>query len=98
MLVAGVLLGRTGVGYLDAGDETFTFLADVGFALVMFVAGTHVPVRDERLSPALRVGVVRALVVGVVAVGLGYAVAALVGTGHAPLYAVLMASSTPLFV
>jgi Kef-type K+ transport system membrane component KefB len=93
-LVAGVLLGRTGIGYLDAGDETFRFLADVGFALVMFVAGTHVPVRDDRLRPALRIGVVRAVVVGVVAAGLGYAVAALVGTDHAPLYAALMASSS----
>jgi Kef-type K+ transport system membrane component KefB len=69
-------------------------LADVGFALVMFVAGTHVPVRDHRLRPALRVGVVRAAVVGAVAVGLAYAVAAIVGTDHAPLYAVLMASSS----
>jgi Kef-type K+ transport system membrane component KefB len=93
-LVAGVLLGQTGIGYLDPGDETFTFLADIGFALVMFVAGTHVPVRDERLRPALRVGVVRAVVIGAVAVGLGYAVSAIVGTGHAPLYAVLMASSS----
>jgi Kef-type K+ transport system membrane component KefB len=93
-LVAGVLLGRTGLGYLDADDQTFTFLADLGFALVMFVAGTHVPVRDARLRPALRTGVVRAVVVGAVAVGLGYALAALVGTSHAPLYAVLMASSS----
>jgi Kef-type K+ transport system membrane component KefB len=93
-LVAGVLLGQTGLGYLDSGDETFTFLADIGFALVMFVAGTHVPVRDRRLRPALRTGVLRAVAVGVVAVGLAYAVAALVGTSHAPLYAVLMASSS----
>jgi Kef-type K+ transport system membrane component KefB len=93
-LAAGVLLGRTGLGFLDAGDETFTFLADIGFALVMFVAGTHVPVRDRRLRPALGTGALRAVVVGAVAVGLGYAVAALVGTDHAPLYAVLMASSS----
>jgi Kef-type K+ transport system membrane component KefB len=93
-LVAGVVLGRTGIGYLDPGNETFAFLADVGFALVMFVAGTHVPVRDRRLRPALKVGVVRAVVVGVVAVGLGYALAPLVGTAHALLYAVLMASSS----
>ena len=56
-LAAGVLLGQTGLGFLDPGDETFTFLADIGFALVMFVAGTHVPVRDRRLRPALRIGV-----------------------------------------
>jgi Kef-type K+ transport system membrane component KefB len=93
-LVAGVLLGQTGLGYLDPGDDTFTFLADIGFALVMFVAGTHVPVRDQQLRPALRTGVLRAVAVGVVAVGLAYAVAALVGTSHAPLYTVLMASSS----
>jgi Kef-type K+ transport system membrane component KefB len=93
-LVAGALLGRTGLGYLDAGDDSFTFLADIGFALVMFVVGTHVPMRDRRLRPALRIGALRAVAVGVVAVGLGYAVAALLGTDHAPLYAVLMASSS----
>jgi Kef-type K+ transport system membrane component KefB len=93
-LVAGVVLGRTGVGYLDAGNSTFTFLANIGFALVMFVAGTHVPVRDARLRPALKLGVFRALAIGAVASGLGYAVSQLFGTGHAPLYAVLMASSS----
>jgi Kef-type K+ transport system membrane component KefB len=93
-LMAGVVLGRTGFGFLDPGDETFTFLADVGFALVMFVAGTHVPVRDRRLRPALRVGATRAAAVGVAAVVLAYPLAAQAGTGHAPLYAVLMASSS----
>jgi Kef-type K+ transport system membrane component KefB len=97
-LLAGVLLGRTGLGYLDAGDETFSFLAEIGFALVMFVAGTHVPVRDARLLPALRSGLLRALAVGLVGVGLGYAVAAVAGTGHALLYAVLMASSSAAVV
>jgi hypothetical protein len=31
----------------------FSFLAEVGFGLVMFVAGTHVPVRDVRLRRSL---------------------------------------------
>ena len=48
-LVAGIALGPTGVGALHAPDPTFTFLANIGFALVMFVAGSHVPVRDPRL-------------------------------------------------
>ncbi|RLV48210.1 cation:proton antiporter [Nocardioides mangrovicus] len=93
-LLAGIVLGRTGFGYLDAGDPTFAFLGDLGFALVMFVAGSHVPVRDPRLRPALRVGLARAVVVGVVAAGAGALLAAIAGTHHAPLYAVLMASSS----
>ena len=58
------MLGVTGFGVLDASDPTFTFLGQAGFVLVMFVAGTHVPVRDPRLRPALRTGLVRAVVVG----------------------------------
>jgi Kef-type K+ transport system membrane component KefB len=97
-LLAGVVLGATGFGVLDAGNATFTFLGGCGFVLVMFVAGTHVPVRDPRLRPALRTGVMRAVLVGVVAVALGYAVAHVVGTSHARVYALLMASSSAAIV
>jgi Kef-type K+ transport system membrane component KefB len=64
----------------------------------MFVAGTHVPVRDERIRAALRAGVVRAALVAAVAVLLAYGVARVVGVAHAPLYAVLMASSSAALV
>ncbi len=97
-LLAGVVLGVSGFGVLDASDPTFTFLGQAGFVLVMFVAGTHVPVRDPRLRPALRTGLARAAVVGVAACVLGYAAARLVGIPHAPLYAVLMASSSAALV
>lgn len=97
-LLAGAVLGVTGFGVLDAGDPTFTFLGNCGFVLVMFVAGTHVPIRDPRLRPALRTGVVRAVAVGLVATALGYGVARLVGISHAPMYAVVMASSSAALV
>ena len=48
-LVAGIVVGRTGFDIVDTTDPTFTLLANVGFALVMFVVGTHVPVRDASL-------------------------------------------------
>jgi Kef-type K+ transport system membrane component KefB len=97
-LLAGVVLGATGLKLLDAAEPTFSFLGSCGFVLVMFVAGTHVPARDPRLRTALRTGVGRALLVGVVALALGYAVAQLVGTSHALVYAVLMASSSAAIV
>jgi Kef-type K+ transport system membrane component KefB len=97
-LVAGVVLGATGLKLLDAAEPTFSFLGSCGFVLVMFVAGTHVPARDPRLRTALRTGVGRAVLVGVVALALGYAVAQLVGTSHALVYAVLMASSSAAIV
>jgi Kef-type K+ transport system membrane component KefB len=97
-LIAGIVLGQTGFGYFDASNQTFTFLADAGFALVMFVAGTHVPIRNPALRPALRIGVIRALVVGAVAAALGYGIAEIFNLTHAPLYAVLMASSSAALI
>ncbi|QAY70404.1 cation:proton antiporter [Xylanimonas protaetiae] len=97
-LVAGVVVGRTGFGWVDPGEPVLAFLADIGFALVMFVVGTHVPLRDPALRPALRSGLLRALVVGAVAAALGVGIAAVAGTGHAPLYAVLMASSSAALI
>ncbi len=93
-LIAGIVIGRTGFDVVDPTDPTFVLLAEVGFALVMFVVGTHVPVRDTTLRTGLPMAVARAVAVGVVAVVLGVAVAKVFGTGHAPLYAVLMASSS----
>ena len=97
-LLAGVVLGRTGFDVLHAGDDTFTFLADIGFALIMFVAGSHVPVRDPNLRAGLRLGVLRAMAVGAVSVALAIGIADGFGTGHAALYAVLIASSSAALV
>ncbi|MHA7666473.1 cation:proton antiporter [Mycolicibacterium sp. HS_4_1] len=93
-LAAGIVVGRTGFGIIDAGDPTFSLLADIGFALVMFIVGTHVPVRDTSLRGDLPRALLRAIVVGAFAAAFGTVVAQLFGTGHAPLYAVLMASSS----
>ena len=97
-LAGGVLLGPTGFDVLPVHDATFTFLADLGFALVMFVAGSHVPVRDTRLRVALPTGALRALGAGVASAVLGVVLARAFGTGHAPLYAVLMASSSAALI
>lgn len=93
-LVAGIVVGRTGFDVVDTTDATFTLMANVGFALVMFVVGTHVPVRDRSLRSGIPAAVLRAVLVGAVAAVLGVILARVFGTGHAALYAVLMASSS----
>jgi Kef-type K+ transport system membrane component KefB len=97
-LLMGIILGRTGLGYLDASEPTFSFLAEVGFGLVMFVVGTHVPVRDVRLRRGLGRGTARAVLVGAGSTALGVLLAAGFGTGHGALYAVLMASSSAALI
>jgi Kef-type K+ transport system membrane component KefB len=93
-LTAGLIIGRTGFGVVDDADPTFQLFANIGFALVMFVAGTHVPVRDPALRSLAPRALARAVVVGAVAAVLGVGLAAGFGTRHAALYAVLMASSS----
>jgi Kef-type K+ transport system membrane component KefB len=93
-LVAGLVVGRTGFGIVDHTDRTFTLLANIGFALVMFVVGTHVPVRDKTLRSAIPKALIRAVAVGAAAAVLGVVLAEVFDTGHAALYAVLMASSS----
>ncbi|MEU0498537.1 cation:proton antiporter [Mycobacterium sp. NPDC006124] len=93
-LLVGILLGKTGFGLLDHTDPTFELLANIGFALVMFVVGTHVPIRDRAQRSAAPAAVVRAVLVGAVAACLGVGIATYFDTGHAALYGVLMASSS----
>lgn len=97
-IVAGVIVGRTGIGWVDANQPVLMFLATVGFALVMLEAGSHVPLGDETLRVAMRRGALLAGVVGALALPAGFGVAALTGTGHGPLYAVLLASSSAALV
>ncbi|HVV75843.1 MAG TPA: cation:proton antiporter [Mycobacteriales bacterium] len=97
-LLAGILLGPTGSSTLHASDPSFTLLADIGFALVMFVAGSHVPVRDPVITGSIRSGSMRAVGVAVVAIPLSLAISHGFGTGHTALYAVLMSSSSAALI
>jgi Kef-type K+ transport system membrane component KefB len=97
-LLVGIALGPIGIGRLNATEPTFAFLANVGFALVMFVAGSHVPVSDARLRKALPVGLLRAAAVGVASVPVALVIAHVFDTGHAALYAVLLSSSSAALI
>jgi Kef-type K+ transport system membrane component KefB len=93
-LFAGLVLGKTGFGLVNAANPTFQLFANIGFALVMFVVGTHVPIRDPEMRSEVPRALARSVLVGAAAAALGVGVAAVFGTGHAALYAVLMASSS----
>jgi Kef-type K+ transport system membrane component KefB len=97
-LIGGIAIGSSGFSLVRPSDPTFTFLAHLGFGLTMFVAGSNVPLRNARLRPALLVGLVRALGVGLAAAILGVVLAGLFSPGHAAVYAVLMASSSAALI
>jgi Kef-type K+ transport system membrane component KefB len=93
-IIAGMLVGRTGFGSVNATNPTVSFLAEVGFAMLMLTVGMHLPLRDRRLSSSLRSGSVLAVIVGVLAVPGGFVAAAVAGTSHAAIYAVVLASGS----
>jgi Kef-type K+ transport system membrane component KefB len=93
-ILAGVIVGRTALGAVDPADPTVKFLGDVGFAMLMFTVGAHVPLRDRRLRASLGGGAVAAGVVLLLAPVGGVAAAWFAGTGDAAVYAVILASGS----
>jgi Kef-type K+ transport system membrane component KefB len=97
-LAVGVLLGNTGLRWVHSTDPVLTFLAQAGFALVMLIAGTHVPVGNPALRKAFVRGLILAAGVGVVAVPVAAGLSAMAHTHHLALYTVLLASSSAAVV
>ena len=93
-LAAGVVIGDTGFGWLDPNTSGLAFFAAVGFAMLMFGAGMHVPIRQPGISHGVRRGLLAAVVVALLAVPAGVAVAVLTPNGHGAVYALLLASGS----
>ena len=93
-LLAGLVVGRSGFGWVHPADPTTAFLAAIGFAMLMFSAGMHVPVRQPELARQLGRGAVAACVTGALAVLGGWVTARAAGVSHAGIYAVILASAS----
>ncbi|MFI5004272.1 MAG: cation:proton antiporter [Solirubrobacterales bacterium] len=93
-ILAGVIVGPTVLDAVDPANPTVAFLGQVGFAMLMLTVGMHLPLRDPRLWASLRSGALLAVIVGVLAPLAGLAAAAVAGTGHVAIYAVVLASGS----
>ncbi len=93
-IIAGVIVGQTGLQLVEPANATISVLGGVGFAMLMLTVGMHLPLRDPRLTAWLRSGAALAAIVGVLAVPAGLAAAAVAGTSHAAVYAVVLASGS----
>ena len=97
-IAAGVLVGKTGLGDIDTADPTVVFLSAVGFAMLMFVVGTHLPLRDSGLRGALRTASIAAVLSFVIAVPGGWLLADVSGVGHPAVFVLLLAASSSAVV
>lgn len=93
-LIGGAVLGRTGFGVIDPTVQPLPAFSAIGFAMLMFSAGTHVDIG----SPQIREGFLRGLsalaVVAVVALPLGLLLDHATGVGHPLLLGVLITGSS----
>jgi Kef-type K+ transport system membrane component KefB len=97
-LLAGIALGKTGLGVVKAADPTIAFLGNLGFAVLMMVAGMHVPLRNRALLGSLGRGAVAVALSAVFAVAGGLALAHGLGVGHPAVWAILMATGSAAIV
>ena len=97
-LAGGIVIGLSGFNLVDPSSIDFHLLATIGFGLTMVIVGSQVPVADNAVRALVPKGLIGALAVGIAAAALGVAIAAVFGTGHAALYAVILASSSAALV
>jgi Kef-type K+ transport system membrane component KefB len=93
-IAAGVVIGNSGFEWIDPSDPLLTGLAAIGFALLMFIVGTHLPVRDRRLRSALGRGTAITATVGAVAIAAAALLGSTVGLERPAILAVLFATSS----
>jgi Kef-type K+ transport system membrane component KefB len=93
-LLAGLVVGSSGFGWVHPDDPTTAFLAAIGFAMLMFAAGLHVPVRQPRLARQLGRGAVAAGITGALAVAGGWVASRVAGVSHVGIYALILASAS----
>jgi Kef-type K+ transport system membrane component KefB len=97
-IAAGVLVGETGLREINPADPTVVFLSAVGFAMLMFVVGTHLPLRDPGLRRALRTATIAAVLSFAIAAPGGWLLADVSGVGHPAVFVLLLAASSSAVV
>jgi Kef-type K+ transport system membrane component KefB len=93
-LVAGAVLGHTGFGIVDSATQPLPVLSAIGFAMLMFTAGTHVDIGSPAIRQGFARGVLALAIVGVTAVPIGLLLDHALGVGHPTLIAVIITGSS----
>jgi len=93
-LAAGVVLGSTGFGVIDASAQPLASFRALGFAMLMLSAGTHVDISSPAIRQGFRRGAVAFVAVVVLAVPLALLIDRGLNLNQFPLLAVLIAGSS----
>ena len=94
-LIAGICIGRSGLGWIDPTTPANTLLYGLGFAMLMLVAGSHVDLGAPGLRAGARAGAIAVGVVAVLSLPVGLAIGAILEPGTPSLlFPVLLAGSS----
>lgn len=92
-ILAGVIVGKSGFALIDVTDPTVQFLSAFGFAMLMFLVGTHLPLRDPNLRKALKTGTIATVLSFLFAIPVGLLLAHVTGI-PAPIFVLILANSS----
>lgn len=97
-VLAGVVVGVSGLGWVDAAEPTVAFLGDIGFAMLMLAAGMHVPLRTPGLVRMVPRAAALVAAAAVLAIPCGLLAAQVAGGGHAGIYILLLSGGSAAVV
>lgn len=97
-LVAGIVVGHSGLRWVDGASHPLADLGEIGFALLMLIAGTHLPLRAPGLRQAAARGAGAAALAFLIAVPVALVVRAITPFHQTGLLILLLATSSSAIV
>ena len=93
-LIAGAILGKTGLHLIVSTSQPFPAFSAIGFAMLMLEAGNEVDLGSKELRGGAVRGTLALLIALALSLPIGLTVGALFPTGHSSLLVVLVAGSS----
>jgi Kef-type K+ transport system membrane component KefB len=96
-ILAGALIGKSGFNWLQIGPDLNDW-SIVAFAILLFIVGTNLPLRDPKIKSALNMGIVATLASYGLAIPVAIGVSALTHFAHVGIVILLVACSSTSIV
>lgn len=95
---AGIVIGQTGLGLINPTDPTMAFLSSIGFAMLVFLVGINLPIRDTSLRQSLRHSLTAVGLVFAFAIPVGFILGHLTGLSPVIFILIIGNSSSSLVI
>jgi Kef-type K+ transport system membrane component KefB len=97
-ILIGVIFGQSGLKKVPIHNPSLSLFADIGFALVMMIAGSHIDMSRFAKKAVIGKAARQQLAVFAVGIPLAYFIAQVTHIHHAPIFFVLITSSSAALI